>query len=163
MKLEMKDAPGQLVSALEPISDLGGNIIAVIHQRDPGSHTETLGVQIVLDLPVPLIPSLTSRLRDRGVNILVVNEERLICTQTVILIGHLIHTDLGGTVDAIDTTGYAEVTDLSIRMPGIDQRSSARIVIRALNRQSMDEALAILRKVAQEKDLFVIEPLEGLA
>ncbi len=35
MKLEMKDSPGQLVAALKPISDVGGNIIAVIHQRDP--------------------------------------------------------------------------------------------------------------------------------
>ena len=35
MKLEMKDSPGQLVAALKPISEVGGNIIAVIHQRDP--------------------------------------------------------------------------------------------------------------------------------
>lgn len=51
MKLEMKDSPGQLVAALKPISDVGGNIIAVIHQRDPDPDGDTLNVQIVLELP----------------------------------------------------------------------------------------------------------------
>ena len=51
MKLEMKDSPGQLVAALKPISDVGGNIIAVIHQRDPDPDDDTLNVQIVLELP----------------------------------------------------------------------------------------------------------------
>jgi len=52
MKLEMKDAPGQLVAALHPISEVGGNIIAVIHQRNEKSDKGgTLSVQIVLELP----------------------------------------------------------------------------------------------------------------
>ena len=50
MKLEMKDSPGQLVAALKPISEVGGNIIAVIHQRDEEATGDVLGVQIVLEL-----------------------------------------------------------------------------------------------------------------
>lgn len=159
MKLEMRDAPGQLVAALKPISDLGGNIIAVIHQRDPGSRSEVLGVQIVLDLPQDRLSDLTDLIRSQGVNILRVNEERLLCTRAVIMIGHLIHTDLGGTVDAIDRTGFAEVTGLTIRMPAIDQRSSARFTIRSVNREHMEDAIAILRTVAREKGLLMIEPM----
>lgn len=51
MKLEMKDQPGQLVAALKPISAVGGNIIAVIHQREATTPAEALDVQIVLELP----------------------------------------------------------------------------------------------------------------
>ena len=34
MKLEVRDTPGQLVAALMPISDVGGNIKTVIHEHD---------------------------------------------------------------------------------------------------------------------------------
>ncbi len=162
MKLEMKDAPGQLLGVLKPISEVGGNIIAILHQRDPESDSDVLGVQIVLDIPDTRLTDLKTRLLQHGVNILRVNEERLICTQTVILIGHLMHTDLGDTINSIDRTGFAEVTALTISMPAIEKPSSARFVIRALDRNSMGEALRILRNVAQGKNLILIEPLEDL-
>ena len=31
--LELQDIPGQLVSVLSPISDLGGNMISIVHDR----------------------------------------------------------------------------------------------------------------------------------
>jgi len=47
-------------------------------------------------------------------------------------------------------------------MPAIDQVSSARIVVRAVTQSDMEQALAILRKVAGEKDLLLVEPLEDI-
>jgi ACT domain-containing protein len=35
MKLEVRDLPGQLLAALKPISEVGGNIKSVIHERNP--------------------------------------------------------------------------------------------------------------------------------
>jgi ACT domain-containing protein len=163
MKLEMKDAPGQLVAALKPISEVGGNIIAVIHQRDEKSATGVLSVQIVLELPESRLPDLVRLIKDQGVSILRIGQERLLYKQTVMMIGHLMHTDLGDTVDRIDCTGFAEVTELNMVMPAINQVSSARIVIRSVNRRDMDQALDILRGVAKEKDLLLVEPLEEIA
>ncbi len=160
MKLEMKDSPGQLVAALKPISDVGGNIIAVIHQRDPGVDGDTLNVQIVLELPKGRLENLISLLKDQGVHIQRIDEERLLYQRTVILIGHLMHTGFSDTVDQIDSTGFAEVTGLAMSMPGISERSSARMTIRAVSRDDMEAALAILRRVAQQKSLLIIEPLE---
>jgi ACT domain-containing protein len=76
------------------------------------------------------------------------------------MIGHIMHTDISDTVDQIDRTGYAEVSELSLMMPAISERSSARITIRAANRKDMESALGILRKVAGKKELLVVEPLE---
>ena len=160
MKLEMKDSPGQLVAALKPISDVGGNIIAVIHQRDPGTDGDTLNVQIVLELPTGRLESLIHLLQAQDIRIQRVNEERLLYKRTVILIGHLMHTGLTDTVDQIDATGFAEVTGLSTSMPGISERSSSRMTIKAVSRDDMEAALAILRRVAQQKSLLLIEPLE---
>ena len=162
MKLEMKDAPGQLVAALQPISEVGGNIIAVIHQRDEKAEGDVLGVQIVLEIQDARLNELITRIKNQGVNVVRIGKQRLLYTQTVIMIGHIMHTDLGDTVDRIDCTGFAEVTELNMVMPAINQPSSARIVIRSVDRQDMEQTMEILRTVAREKDLLIIEPLEEI-
>jgi ACT domain-containing protein len=163
MKLEMKDSPGQLVAALKPISEVGGNIIAVIHQRDPDIDGDTLNVQIVLELPKGRLDNLISLLKDQGVHIQRIDEERLLYQRTVIMIGHLMHTNLSDTVDQIDSTGFAEVCELSMSMPAVNERSSSRITIKAVSREDMEAALAILRRVSKQKSLLLIEPLEESA
>ena len=163
MKLEMKDSPGQLVAALRPISDVGGNIIAVIHQREPDSKGGTLNVQIVLELAERKIDELVRLLKEEGVHIQRIGQERLVYRRTVILIGHLMHTDLSDTIDRIDTTGFAEVSELSMSMPAINDRSSSRLTIRSVTKDDMEKAVTILRGVAREKDLLLIEPLEETA
>jgi ACT domain-containing protein len=161
MKLEMKDSPGQLVSALKPISDVGGNIIAVIHQHDLTSREGTLDVQIVLEIAESRFNDLVSLIKEKGVNILRIGKERLLYKQTVIIIGHLMHTDISDTVDKIDCTGFAEVTALDLVMPAIHERSSARLTIKSVSIADMEAALGILRVVARTKNLLIIEPLEG--
>jgi ACT domain-containing protein len=163
MKLEMKDAPGQLVAILKPISEVSGNIVAIIHQRDPASDSDTLSVQIVLTLPEGRLDELVGLIKKQGGNILRINEERLLYKQTVIMIGHLMHTDLSDTVGRIDTTGFAEVTELAMVMPAVNERSSSRITIKSVNKHDMERAMKILRSVAREKDLLLIEPLEEAA
>jgi len=163
MKLEMKDSPGQLVAALKPISDVGGNIIAVIHQRDPDPDNDTLSVQIVLELPEGRLNTLVGLLKEQGVRIQRIGEERLLYQRTVILIGHLMHTGFADTFDQIDSTGFAEMTELVMSMPAVKERSSSRITIKAVSRDDMEAALAILRRVSQQKSLLMIEPLEDTA
>ncbi|MDD4137066.1 MAG: amino acid-binding protein [Methanoregula sp.] len=160
MKLEMKDSPGQLVAALKPISDVGGNIIAVIHQREPDQDSDILDVQIVLELPEGRLDNLVVLLQEQGVHIQRIDEERLVYKRTVIMIGHLMHTDLSDTVDQIDSTGFAEVCELSMSMPAINERSSSRITIKAVSKKDMESALAILRRVSRQKTLLLIEPME---
>jgi len=162
MKLEMKDSPGQLVAALQPISKVGGNIIAVIHQRDP-QDGDMLNVQIVLELPAGRLDKLVGLLKEQGVRIQRIGEERMLYKRTVILIGHLMHTGFSDTVDQIDSTGFAEVTEVAMSMPAVSDRSSSRITIKALSRDDMEAALAILRRVAGQKSLLLIEPLEEAA
>jgi len=163
MKLEMKDSPGQLVAALKPMSDVGGNIIAVIHQREPDLESDTLNVQIVLELPEGRLERLVALLKEQGVHIQRIGEERLLYKRTVILIGHLMHTDLSDTVDQIDSTGFAEVCELSMSMPAVHERSTSRITIKAVSRNDMEAALAILRRVSHQKSLLLIEALEEIA
>lgn len=160
MKLEIRDSPGQLVAALMPISDLGGNIKTVIHEHDYASDKGSLGVEVVIEIPPERLDGLLKLFQERGITVIRFGEERMFYKQSVILIGHLVHTDLGDTVDKIDETGYAEVTKMSLAMPAIHERSSAKCSIKALSREHMEQAMNILRDVAARKNILLIEPLE---
>ncbi len=48
-------------------------------------------------------------------------------------------------------------------MPAVNERSSSRITIKAVSKQDMEAALAILRRVSNKKSLLLIEPLEEIA
>ncbi|MDI6719511.1 MAG: amino acid-binding protein [Methanomicrobiales archaeon] len=162
MKLEMKDTPGQLVNALKPISDAGGNIIAIVHQREPQTSKETIDVQVVVELAEKRLPDLLELFKRHGIHVQRIGKERLVHRRSLIMIGHIMHTDLSDTVDQIDRTGFAEVSELSMVMPEIQEPSTARITIKSRSESDMASALDILRRVAKRKDLLIVEPLEEM-
>ncbi|MBU3966618.1 MAG: amino acid-binding protein [Euryarchaeota archaeon] len=159
MTLELKDIPGQLVIALAPISELHGNIMSVVHQHEEKTPRGTIPVQITFEIDQNFLDELIERLEKSGVGVARVGEERLRSSVSVVLIGHIIHSDIGDTIDRIDKTGFAEVVDLSLSMPAIEKTSSAYLVINAEGEKELKNALEILREVAAKKDLLMIEPI----
>ena len=162
MKLEIKDSPGHLVAALKPVSDVGGNIKSVIHERDPLSETGTLDVEITLELPAGKLEDLKILLKKSGVLILRIGEERFLIRKSVILIGHLMHTDLSDTVDRIDATGFAEVGELSMIMPAVNEPTSAKMTIKSDSLKDITRAMDILKEISKQKGILIVEPLEGI-
>ena len=160
MDLELKDKPGQLVQALKPLSTFGANIMSVLHQHDQRTPRGAIPVQVVFQLTNGKLNDIIAGLEDSGVRIVRVGKKLMYEEVTVILIGHIVHSDMGDTIDQIDSTGFAEVVNLSISMPGINEPSSASLVINAVDMAQLGKALDILRRVASEKDLLVIEPIE---
>ena len=159
MILELKDIPGQLVLALAPISELHGNIMSVVHQHEEKTPRGTIPVQITFAIDQGVLDELIDRLEKSGVRVARVGEERLRSSVSVVLIGHIIHSDIGDTIDRIDKTGFAEVVDLSLSMPAIEKTSSAYLVMNAEGEKELKRALEILREVAAKKELLMIEPI----
>ena len=159
MDLELKDIPGQLVNALAPISDSGGNVVSVVHHHEKRTPRGTIPIQVTFDIADGL-EELKYRLESRDISIIRVNESRLLEHRTVILVGHIIHSDIRDTIDQIDRTGFAEVSDLAMSMPGISLKSSARIGISAAGKEEAKKAMNLLRAIANAKDLLVIEPID---
>jgi ACT domain-containing protein len=159
MTLELRDIPGQLVLALAPISELHGNIMSVIHQHEEKTPRGTIPVQVTFEIDQGVLDELIEKLEKSGVGVARVGEERLRSSISVVLIGHIIHSDIGDTIDRIDSTGFAEVVDLSLSMPAIEKTSSAYLVINAEGENELKNALEILREVAIKKDLLMIEPI----
>jgi ACT domain-containing protein len=159
MDLELKDIPGQLVKALEPISDAGGNIVSVVHHHEQRTSRGTIPLQVVFDIEDGL-GALREKLQSRGIKVVRFNQIRLLERKTVVLVGHIIHSDIKDTIEQIDSTGYAEVVELAMSMPGISLKSSARIGISATGKEEMKKAIRLLRSIAKDKDLLLIEPIE---
>lgn len=159
MTLELKDIPGQLVLALAPISELHGNIMSVVHQHEEKTPRGTIPVQVTFEIDQGFLDELIEKLETSGVGVARVGEERLRSSVSVVLIGHIIHSDIGDTIDKIDKTGFAEVVDLSLSMPAIERTSSAYLVINAVGIKELKKALEVLREVAAKKELLMIEPI----
>ncbi|MDY6931329.1 MAG: amino acid-binding protein [Halobacteriota archaeon] len=159
LDLELRDIPGQLSLALKPISESGANIVGVIHHREKMTPRHTLPVQVTVEVDQKRLESLIDKLKSEGIIVARVGEERLKERVLVMLTGHILDTDVKDTVDAVDNTGFAEVVDLKLSMPGIDKRSSASLVINAMGEKELCESLNLLREIASKKDLLMITPI----
>ncbi|MBN1762959.1 MAG: amino acid-binding protein [Methanomicrobia archaeon] len=159
MDIELKDIPGQLVLALEPVSGLGGNILSVLHQRDKKTPAGRIPVELVIEIEEKRLERLVEQLEERGVSVVRTGEVSLRESMVVLLIGHIVHSDLGETIDSIDRTGFAEIVGLSLSMPGVDKESSALVTLSALGTKELDEALKILKRTASKKNITIIPPI----
>ncbi|OPY51494.1 MAG: threonine dehydratase [Methanosaeta sp. PtaU1.Bin060] len=163
MDLELQDIPGQLLLALQPLKDNKANIISVVHHRERKTPRGTIPVRFVVEMDRSKIEIVKEQLKNSGVTVVRAGEDRFIEAVSVVLVGHVLDSDLGDTVKRIDSTGFAEVMDLSLTMPGVDEPSSAYLKIRATGKAEIQKALTILRDVGVEKKLLVIEPIEAEA
>ncbi|MFZ2070317.1 MAG: amino acid-binding protein [Halobacteriota archaeon] len=159
MSIELKDIPGQLVIALQPISDLGGNIRSVVHHRDKKTPSGRIPLQLVLEIEEQSLDILVERLKERGVNVVRIGEERLNDSMIVLLIGHIVHSDIRKLIDSIDSTGFAEVVELSLSMPNVERKSSASVTLSAIGKEELKKALNILKETAKKKDIMVISSI----
>ena len=159
MDIELEDIPGQLVHALEPVSDFGGNILSVLHQRDKKTPSGRVPVQLVVEIEEKRLDKLVDGLKGKGMDVVRIGKERLKESMVVLLIGHIVHSDMRETIDSIERTGFAEVVKLSLSMPGVDKKSSASVTLSAIGEDELNEALAILEEATNKKDIMVISSI----
>lgn len=163
MELELQDVPGQLLLALQPLKENKANIISVVHHRDHKTPRGTIPVRLVVEVDRSKLDPIKTQLKESGITVVRAGEERFIEAVSVVLVGHVLDSDLGDTINRIDSTGFAEVVDLALTMPGVDEPSSAYLKIRATGKTEIQKALTILREIGREKKLLVIEPIEAEA
>ncbi|MFC7044547.1 amino acid-binding protein [Halobacteriaceae archaeon GCM10025711] len=158
IRLELVDKPGELLRALEPIAENGGNLQSIFHERGSLTPRGHIPVEIDLECPPDRFERILDALRENGVNVIQADAERYDETLTVILTGHLIDADLSATLSAIESATVS-VTDVSLSAPeGTAEYASARLRL-AATEGSVVSALERLRSIAAERDLHLIEPL----
>jgi len=157
LRLELVDEPGELLRALRPIADNGGNLLSIFHERGNVTPRGHIPVEVDMEATPERFDTIVDAVREAGINVIQAGAERYSESLTVILSGHLIETDLSDTLSRIQETTDATVTDLSLSAPeGTDDAASARIRL-AAERGAAAETMATVRSVADEKELRVIE------
>lgn len=164
MDIELRDEPGQLILALEPVSRNQANLISVFHYHKTNGTGKAGGdkvqVQLVLDAKSPVITRIKEEMERTGIRVLRIGEEKYRETITVIMIGHVVNTDIRDTVNRIDETGIAEVVDMSLSMPEINEPTSAAITINAIGKEELKRVIALLKEITHEKHLLMVLPIE---
>jgi len=159
VRLELVDEPGELLGALEPIADNGGNLLSIFHERGNVTPRGHIPVEVDLEATGAQFETIVDALREAGINVIQAGAERYSEELTVVLVGHLVETDLSDTLQQFSECGGVSVADLSLSAPaGTDGPSSARIRLVAGEGRTTD-ALSTVRAIADEKELRVIEPL----
>lgn len=164
VRLELVDEPGELLRALEPIANNGGNLLSIFHERGNLTPRGHIPVEVDLEATQAQFENIVDALREAGVNVIQAGAERYSEELTVVLVGHLVETDLSDTLRRFSECGGVSVGDVSLSAPaGTDGPSSARLRLVASEGQT-DNALEAVRSVASEKGLRIVEPLtEGSA
>jgi len=163
IRLELVDKPGELLSALRPIAENGGNLLSIFHERGNLTPRGHIPVEVDVECPPDRFETIVEALRDEGVNVIQAGAERYGEQLTLLLVGDIVDTDLSDTLQRIESSTDATLADLSLSAPeGRGGASSARLRL-ATRTGRMDEVFDHVRDIADEKDLDVIEPLVEVA
>jgi ACT domain-containing protein len=160
VRLELVDRPGELRRALDPIAAHDGNLRSIFHDRGNVTPRGQIPVEVEMEATPEQFDAIVSALRDADVTVIQAGTRAYPDEVTVILVGHIVDTDLSNTISRIEMSTGTSVRDLSLAAPEGTGKSSARLRLATETGKTAD-ALAALREIAAEKDLRVIEPLTG--
>jgi len=161
VRLELVDEPGELLRALNPISENGGNLLSIHHERGNITPRGHIPVEVDVECPPDRFDDIVDGLREAGVNVIQAGAERYGEEISVVLVGHLVDTDLSETLSQIEDEARAVVQDLSLAAPeGTDGIASARVRL-AIDSGRSTAALDAIRSIGSAKELTVVEPLLG--
>ena len=127
--LEMLDIPGQLVSILSPIGELGANVVTIVHKREIKSEEGKVAIQIALEGERENLQAVIDKFKEMGV--------------------HLIEVDDINAVDGL------VVSALQLKLDG-ELKSTALITVE-LDLGKKEIASNKIMEIAEEKDFLVID------
>lgn len=159
MTLELSDKPGELLSALEPVADNGGNIVSVTHQRGEVTPRGTLPVEVTFEIVEERLQDVLDSLQEMGIRVAKFGEEKFHESMTVVLVGHIVDSDVTDTIESVEAE-EVKIVDFSLAMPDeTDETSSARLVVNATCQEKLEQAVETIDEVCERKDLVKMQPI----
>jgi len=160
LDLELEDKPGQLLKALEPMAELGANVISIIHIREKEKvRSGRIPVHLVVEAEREAIERIARELRNRGIRVIKIGEAEKSMLR-VLIIGHVVDTDLRDTIDRINALEGVVVRDMDLSMPHPEKESAALFNIEISAQGKLHQVLERLEEIAREKNLEIVRSLE---
>ena len=152
--LELSDIPGQLISVLKPFSDLGSNLVTVIHQRDIRNEAGLIPVQITVEGERDNLNKSLDLLSEMGISVLEIDGNVQKERMSTILIGHVVDTDVRDTVDRLNELDGVSVVGLEVKFVN-EEKSSALITVE-MDFELKEKVISRFKEIANSKDLLMI-------
>jgi ACT domain-containing protein len=163
MVMELEDVPGQLIKGMEPVARFGGNIKSIMHQRERKTPLGRLPVMMIFEVrDRAMLKRILAALKEQGVRVTQLGERGGEIRNVVLLIGHIVHTDIRHTIDQLNVIKGVMVSDLNLAVGSPGQESSARMTIAADDKERAGMAVARLRSIADKKKLLLISSIEAV-
>ena len=163
MVMELEDVPGQLIKGMEPIARFGGNIKSIMHQREHKTPLGRLPVMLIFEVrDRAMLKRILAALKGAGVRVTQLGERGGEIRNVVLLIGHIVHTDIRHTIDQLNVIKGVMVSDLNLAVGSPGQESSARMTIAADDKERANMAISRLRSIADKKKLLLITSIEAV-
>ncbi len=153
--LEILDVPGQLVSILNPIGELGANVVTIVHKREIKAEEGKAAIEIAIEGERENLQAVIDRFKDMDISLFEVDDAVKKEKLSTILYGHIIDTDLRDTVDKINAVDGLVVSDLQLKLDG-ELKSTALLTIE-LDLGKREIAYNKVMEIAKEKDFLVID------
>ena len=160
VRLELVDEPGELLRALEPIAEHGGNLLSIFHERGNVTPRGHIPVEVDLECPPHRFSVIVDALREAGVNVIQAGADRYREELVVLLVGDLIDTDLSDTLSRLENGTEATVVDVALSAPAGTEGDSSALLRLAAAAGEVAGTLGEIRTVAAEKGLRLVEPVE---
>jgi ACT domain-containing protein len=157
VRLELVDRPGELLRALEPIAQQGGNLRSIFHERGNVTPRGQIPVEVDLGATPDQFEGIVDALRQSDITIIQAGQDRYTEEFVALLVGDLVSADLSGTLEAVQSESGASVRDFSLTGPE-GEVSSARLRL-AAESGSVETTLDSLREIAAARNLQLVEPL----
>lgn len=154
LDLELKDVPGELIRALTPISNMGVNIFSVIHLREKKTDGRVPVRVVINDIDSELLTNVIHKLEEMDIVITKVNETIRKTDIDIVVVGHVVDTDVRDTIDRLNK--YGIVVDLDLSMPDPFKESSARMKV-IIETDKLKDFCNELDKISKEKNLLFIK------
>ena len=72
--LEILDVPGQLVSILNPIGELGANVVTIVHKREIKAEEGKVAIQIAIEGERENLQAVIDKFKEMGVPLIEVDD-----------------------------------------------------------------------------------------
>ena len=157
--LGLKDVPGTLVSALEPISSLEGNIVGVVHHHD-----KIFGGRIIVNVTFEIssqsgLERLKEIWEEKGIDIVSLGPLYETHPMEFLLVGNISPNEVRNITDGLESLEDMDSMDIRLAGTSNSDERTALIFGKVRTREGIDNMEKLLRERGAEAGFIVIRGL----
>jgi len=154
--LRLKDVPGQLIKALEPISTNEGNIVGVVHNHDLVTGGR-ISVNVTFEYKDQrALDAIFSAWKERGVEVVKIGEIFRTYAAEYLMVGDLTHSTLRSITEGIERMDGVETIDLQYSLSTSTAIKTVLLLVNVRDKVKVKEIDEYLMGRSRRNDFLLI-------